>query len=80
MLTPYILLDACLYTVSLAVAKVRTGSFRTCSFLIEGSNPFLKTIIFSRSQAKLSADCVDGVVRFGSANSRVKTLLIRRIS
>ena len=51
-LSPCRLFDACLRVRSLAAANISTESSRTCSFLIEGSNPFSKTAIFSRYLAK----------------------------
>ena len=56
---PCKLFDACLQALSLVDAKVRTGSSRICSFLIDGNNPFSKTVIFKRSQAKQSGDLLD---------------------
>ena len=67
-LKPSKLFDASLRALFLVYAKVRTGSSRTCSFLIEGNNTFLKTATFGRSHANISGDLLDGVVRFfGSA-------------
>ena len=62
-LTPSKLFDACLRDLSLADANELAGSSRTCSSLINGNNPFSKTVIFSLSQAKI---CADFVVRGGT--------------
>ena len=75
---PCKLFYACLRALSLADAKVWAGSSRTYSILIDGNNPFSKTAIFKRSQAKLSGDLLEGAVRCDSASSRLKRLLIRR--
>ena len=77
-LIPCKLFDACFRAPSLADAKVRGGSCRTCSILIDGNNPFSKTAIFKRSQANISGDLLDVAMRFDSASSRVKKLSIRR--
>ena len=77
-LIPCKLFDACLRALSLADAKVRTGFSRTCSTIIYGNNPLSKTDIFKRSQSNISGDFFYGAVRFDSASSRVKRLLIRR--
>ena len=70
---------ACLPTRSLAAAKVRTGSSRTCSFFMADSNPFSNTATFERSRTKTSGDWARGAVRFAPDNSRrVKILMIIR--
>ena len=70
--------ETCFRALSQADAKVRAGSFHTCSVLIDGNNPFSKTTIFKSPQANISGDSFHGAVRFDSSTSRVKRLLVRR--
>ena len=72
------LFDTYLRALSLPDVKVRAGSSRTCSILIDGNNPSSKTAIFRRSQANISGDILDGAVRFDLASCWVKILLIRK--
>ena len=72
------LFDTCLRALSLPDVKVRAGSSRTCSIIIDGKNPSSKTAIYKRSQANISGYILDGTVRFDPASSWVKILLIRK--
>ena len=56
-LMPSKLFDACLRALSLADAKVRAGSSRTCSILIDGNKSFSKRHYLSAPKQKIRMIC-----------------------